>query len=76
MSEPKELALEISEQSYNLLAAADADVAAATDRRNLILSATFAVARIPEAQVNRIAKQDDKIILYYAIPNGTGKDGG
>lgn len=69
MSE-KELTLDLSEETYRLIAGADAEVQQASERRNLILSATFAVARIPVAAVNRIDRVGERYVLYYTTPNG------
>ena len=66
------LTLAISEQTMQLLTAADRAVQDATDRRNLVLSATFAAAKIPGATVVGLDRNGDGYVLTYTLPNGKG----
>lgn len=67
---PQVQTLEITAEQYDLLKAADADLAAARDRQAMILRTIFAGARIREAQVNGVEQRDGKILLAYITPNG------
>jgi len=70
--EPKQQELEITEQTYALLNAANASVTAANDRQQAILAATLAMANVGNAEIAGVVRRDGRLLLLYTVPNGKG----